>query len=253
MAEKVCNILYRGYIMMNSDRDIYTDMIIEYSPWLRLDHFDWETITSNVKPKLYKKNKNIYHQQQYSDYIYIVKSGRVRLSIYSSDGEEKCMIIADQGCIFGELSALDGYPNYANATAIVDSYIYLVPKEQFKEILFRNHEFCLKVIKVLARKIRLLSSQVEGLTFDDAYYRVVSALVYLAEQYGIKTQEGCKIQLKFTHQEMANLTGSCRVTVTNVFRSLTRDNIISKEKGFFIVIDLDKLYRYLDIAVLDKP
>ena len=163
------------------------------------------------------------------------------------------MIIADRGSVFGELSALDGYPNYANATAIVDSYIYLVPKEQFKERLVKNHDFCLTVIKVLARKIRLLSSQVEGLTFDDAYYRVVNALVHLAEQYGVKTQEGCKIRLKFTHQEMANLTGSCRVTVTNIFRCLKRENIIDKEEGFIIVKDLDKLYHYLNEAKLNKP
>ncbi len=233
---------------MDDNRQITIDLIMEHSPWLKLDHFDWHAITSDAKPKLYKKNTNIYQQQHYSDYIYIVKSGRVRLSIYSRNGEEKCLIIADRGCLFGEISGLDDHPNYANATVIVDSYLYLIPKERFQEELNRNHDLCLKIIKVLARKIRLLSSQVEGLSFDDSYYRVANALVYLTEQYGLKTDKGYKIQLKFTHQEMANLTGSCRVTVTNIFRTLSKGNIIEKENGFVIVKDVDKLYRYLDMT-----
>ncbi len=105
---------------------------------------------------------------------------------------------------------------------------------------------------MLARKIRLLSSQIEGLSFDDSYFRVANALVYLTEQYGLKTEKGCRIQLKFTHQEMANLTGSCRVTVTNIFRALSNQNIIQKENGFVIVRDVGKLYRYLDMTRSDK-
>lgn len=237
---------------MNADRQMTIDLIMDYSPWLKLDQFDWYSITSGIRPKLYKKNTNIYQQQYYSDYIYIVKSGRVRLFIYSRNGEEKHLIIADEGCIFGEISGLDGHPNYANATAIVDSYLYLIPKEQFIEELNGNHDLCLKIIKVLSRKIRLLSSQVEGLTFDDAYYRVVNALIHLAEQYGLKTKKGCRIQLKFTHQEMADLIGSCRVTVTNIFRSLSKEDVIEKEKGFVIVKDVGKLYRYLDTTQLGK-
>jgi len=237
---------------MNANSLTTIDLIMANSPWLKLDQFDWDAISSGIKPKFYPKNSNIYHQQQYSDYIYIVKSGRVRLSIYSRDGEEKCLTIADCGCLFGEVSGLDGHPNYANATAIIDSYLYLIPKERFQKELERNHDLCLKIIKVLARKMRMLSSQIEGLSFDDAYYRVVNALVYLTEQYGLSTKNGCKIELRFTHQEMANLTGLCRVTVTNVFRSLSKENIIDKENGFVIVKDIDKLYRYLDMANPDK-
>jgi CRP-like cAMP-binding protein len=233
---------------MNGNKLTTIDLIMAHSPWLKLDQFDWSTITSGIKPKLYKKNTNIYQQQHYSDYIYIVESGRIRLSIYSRNGEEKCLIIADQGCLFGEISGLDGHPNYANATSIIDSYLYLTPKERFQRELSRNHDLCLKIIKVLTRKIRLLSSQVEGLSFDDSYYRVANALLYLAEQYGLKTGKGYRIQLKFTHQEMANLTGSCRVTVTNILRYLSNENIIKKENGYVIITDIDKLYRYLDIT-----
>jgi CRP/FNR family cyclic AMP-dependent transcriptional regulator len=232
--------------MMNGRKPRTIDLIMEHSPWLKLEQIDWSDITSGLEPKLYKKNASIYQQQNFSDYVYIVKSGRIRLSIYSHNGEEKHLIIADEGCIFGEISILDGLPNYANSTAIVDTYLYLIPKERFSEELNRNHDLCLRVMRVLARKIRLLTSQIEELSFDDAYYRVVDALVHLAEQYGIKTEKGCRIQLKFTHQEMADLTGSCRVTVTNIFRSLSDKKIIKKENGYVIVRDIDKLYRYLE-------
>ena len=67
---KSMEYMYERCMVMVNDRNIYADLVIEYSPWLRLDHFDWGAITSGIKPRLYKKNTNIYHQQQYSDYIY---------------------------------------------------------------------------------------------------------------------------------------------------------------------------------------
>ena len=227
--------------------DITSDLaeIIEYSPWIKMDTLDWSFLTSELKPKLFKKDEVIYQQQHDTEFIYLVKKGRVRLSIYSLEGEEKTLLIAEEGSLFGEISCLDNHPNFANATAAADSFLYIIPKQSFILELTHNHKCAMNLIKLMARKLRILSTQVMQLSFADSYYRVSNALVHLANEYGILTDSGYKLSIKFTHQEMANLTGLCRVSVTNIFLNMAHNGVLQKEGGYFIIMQLDKLYGYL--------
>ncbi|KUO69643.1 MAG: hypothetical protein APF77_15220 [Clostridia bacterium BRH_c25] len=217
----------------------------EYSPWVEKGEFDWSCFTSDIKPKRFKKNKIIYQQQEDTQYVYLVESGRVRLSVYSVDGEEKSLFIAEKGCLFGEISCLDSIPNFANATVIVDSLIYAIPKQVFMDTLRQNHMCALNVISLLNRKIRILSTQIKQLSFDDSYYRVCNALIHLTKQFGVKIDNGYRLSIKFTHQEMANLIGLNRVTVTNIFISMTNKDILAKDNGYYIIKDMDKLHDYI--------
>jgi len=227
--------------------DVTSDLteIIEYSPWIKMGTLDWSFLTTGLKPKSFKKDVNIYQQQHETEFIYLVKSGRIRLSIYSLEGEEKALLIAEEGSLFGEISCLDNFPNFANATAAADSLLYVIPKQRFISELENNHQCALNLIKLMARKIRILSTQIKQLSFADSYFRVSNALVHLANEYGIKTDSGYKLSIKFTHQEMASLTGLCRVSVTNIFLNMTHNGVLQKEGGYFIIKQLDKLYGYL--------
>ncbi|MHB1393042.1 MAG: Crp/Fnr family transcriptional regulator [Clostridia bacterium] len=217
----------------------------EYSPWVETGESDWSCLTSNMKPKRFKKDTLIYQQQEDTQYVYLVESGRVRLSVYSVDGEEKSLFIAEKGCLFGEISCLDSIPNFANATVAADSLIYEIPKQAFMDTLNNNQLCALNVISLLNRKIRILSNQIKQLSFDDSYYRVCNALIHLTKQYGIKGAAGYRLNIKFTHQEMANLIGLNRVTVTNIFISMTNKGILTKENGHYLIKNMDMLHNYI--------
>ncbi len=99
---------------------------------------------------------------------------------------------------------------------------------------------------MMAKKIRLITTEVKQLSFNDSNYRVCYALSNLVSQYGFKTPEGYyKLSIKFTHQEMANLAGLSRVSVSNILLNLTSEGIIDKEDGFVVIKDLDALSNYL--------
>ena len=219
--------------------------LYNYSPWIRFDNINWNTSNFETYLKMFSANDVIYHQQQYSDYVYIIKKGRVRLSIYSKDGNEKCLTIAEKGSMFGELPVLDGLPNFASATTIVDCEIYLIPKDVFKSIFINDEEILDKVLQSLVRKIRILSSHVEDLSFKNAYSRVSSYLIKLIHTHSTKTDDVYRLNIKFTHQEMADLTGLSRVTVSNIMSDLISDGIISKKKGFITIKDIEKLYELI--------
>lgn len=214
---------------------------VNYSPWLKIDDYNWDSLTKGKKGFAYKKNDVIYHQQTYTDFVYLVKSGRVRLSIYSKDGREKSLFIADKNCLFGELSAFDNLPNHATAMAVAESEVYHIPKTLFIECLKVDHDLSLKTIEILARKNRLLAAQIEDLSFNDAYTRVAIALIKLSLSYSSDCSDGNKLEIKFTHQEMANLLGLSRVSVSKIMSDFIKLSILEKKDGYIVLKDVKKL------------
>ncbi len=215
--------------------------IQEDNPWVKLPTNSWEKITKNITPARFERNAIIYHQGDILNYAFIVKSGRVRLSYYSAGGEEKGVYIAEQNCMFGEAVALPGYTTYYTATAIVDTELYLIPVSRLLEAINTDPDFALQIILLMSRKMRIYSVQGVELSFTEAYARICHALTYIAETYGTRTEEGIKIKIKFTHQELANMIHASRVSVANVFSELTRKGIIHKDNGYYTIKKPEKL------------
>ena len=144
------------------------DYLHYYSPWIRFENIKWDEPNLSSYLKSFKPNEIIYHQQQYDDYVYLVKEGRIRICIYSVEGNEQCLTIAEEGSVFGELSAIDGLPNFGTAISITDSEIYVVPKPVFLELLFFNDDMVMKILQSLVKKVRVLSANIQNLTFKDS-------------------------------------------------------------------------------------
>ncbi|NLJ79260.1 MAG: Crp/Fnr family transcriptional regulator [Tissierellia bacterium] len=218
-----------------------TDDLHHYSPWIRFKDIKWDEPNLASYLRSFKPNEIIYHQQQYDDYVYLVKEGRIRICIYSVEGNEQCLTIAEEGSVFGELSAIDGLPNFGTAISLTNSNVYVVPKPFFLELIFFNDGMTMKILQSLVKKVRVLSSNIQNLTFKDSYSRVITYLVKLAHSHGSFDGSRCELNMKFTHQEMANLTGLNRVTVSNIMSSLTTMGLISKADGYMVIEDINKL------------
>lgn len=217
-----------------------------YSPWMKLKSYNWEFLISDANLKTYDKNEIIYYQEEYNDFAYIVKKGRVRISFFSPDGDVKVLTIVEEGSMFGELSIMDDLPNMVTAKTIVESQIYQISKKTFINKLKNEPEIAFNISKNLARKVRLLSSQIQDLSFSDSKTRVISTLIKLSENHGNIIDGDYMIDVKFTHQEMANLTGLCRVTVSNIMSELSNEGFICKKSGHVIVKNIEKLKEKLN-------
>lgn len=227
-----------------SNDDIYHEDFSRQvtNPWVKLSPDEWGSLTEGLYPTRFDKNMVIYHQGDILRFAFIVKSGRVRLSYYSEAGEEKGILIAEENCMFGEAAALPGYPTYYTATAIVDCELYLVPIPKLISTIQTDSDFALKLIMLMARKMRIYSAQEIELSFTEAYTRTCHALLYIADVYGKPTDEGILIRNRFTHQELANMIHTSRVSVANVFSELTKCGIIARRDGHYIILKPDELY-----------
>lgn len=107
--------------------------VTETSPWISYDLSNWETLTKNKKPVLYKKKSFLFHQNDPAAFTYIVKSGRVRISSFNIEGIEKQLYIAENGCCIGEISCIMENPHTYSAIAIVETVVLLTRKRKSKD------------------------------------------------------------------------------------------------------------------------
>lgn len=228
-------------------RENHNGKIVEQSaisPWIETNNIDWSCITAGLKPKKYNKNEVIFQQDGCSEYVYLIKDGRIRLDIYSITGDDKTIFIAGRGTFIGDLAPIDNLNNICRATASTNSEVYLILKSDFIRELNTNIRFTNDMLTLYAKKIRLMVENIKQLSFYNASYRVCHALVHLANQYSTPTPEGYKLSLKFTHQEMATLTGLSRVSVSNILSDLQSNGMLKKMDGYLLIKDIDAILAY---------
>lgn len=217
------------------------ELIMTYSPWIKFDTIDWSPYENCMILKTYDAKEIIYHQGEKTNFVYLVKSGRVRLSTFSKAGREQALSIAEGGCLFGEMSIVDNENNFTTSTTIVKSQVYLIPKDRFKDIYFNNKDINNLMFKSIVRKVRILSSLVESLSFHSAERRVASYLIELLSTHNDHRLDPPTLNIKFTQQELADLTGLSRVSVSQVMNTLFELNVISKKNGYIVFKDLEYL------------
>ena len=222
-----------------------TNNIYRESPWLLFNNMDWAPLIKDSIPETYQKGSFIYHQNQSSDYIYVIKSGRVNMSIVNSDGKVRTLFICGEGSIFGEISHFISPENCAQAQVVSTSVIYKVKKSRFQKLFETNSIIAQNTAIILSKKVRALTAQMESTMFPDAIKRVANILLYLAGQYGKQTENGLLLNICFSHQEVADLIGTSRVTVTNAFKQLSKCGLVKKSRGKTQIFNCEKLKEML--------
>lgn len=236
----LCEINYKkgSVIMEEMQRRCLKELVV----FSRLDWGEVKLICERAYERWYQKNEVIFFECDNEDKkLYILVSGRVKLSMLSPDGKEKVLTILQEGDIFGEMSLFDEDPHPITAEVIEEARLVILPFDDLENIIMQNPKVAIKIIEALAKKTRLLTSQIRELVFQDAEGRLASLLTRFAEDFGVDVKSGKMIDLILTHQEIANLLGSSRVTVTKLINQFIDEGIIKMYKRKIVILNEKKL------------
>jgi CRP/FNR family transcriptional regulator len=222
---------------MKETKQCLKDLIV----FQNLDPEELELLCQNSYAKLYEKDEIIFFENDSVKKLYLLVNGKVKLSMLSAEGKEKVLTILQEGDIFGELSLFDEDPHPLTAEAMDDARLLIIPWNEMEKMIIKRPSLAIKIIEALSKKTRLLTSQVRELVFQDAAGRLASLLSRLAEDFGREIEEGTVIDLVLTHQEIANLIGSSRVTVTKLINKFIDDGMITIKKRKIIITDFESL------------
>ena len=196
---------------------------------------DLEAVASLLIERRFPKHKTIVEEGMPGDYMYIVCDGRVKVTKLSGDGREKILEMLGSGSFFGELSLLDGAPRSASVKALTETRMLALSRGDFLNLLHRSPDLSMAVIQELTTRLRQMDDQASSLSFQRVKERTQGLLVRLASDPG---SEGRRATPALTHQQIADMIGTSRETVTRVIKGLKLDGWLSQEgKRYLIPVD----------------
>ncbi|MDR0842854.1 MAG: Crp/Fnr family transcriptional regulator [Acidobacteriota bacterium] len=205
-----------------------------------LDDEEFDHLSRIFVERQYRKNQVIFLEEETGSYMYLVLSGKVKVSKSSKGGKETILAIHSAGDFFGEMALLDGKTAPATVSAMEDAKIISVSGEDFHKYLLHNEKVMLQIIQVLCMRLRQ-EWQKQIRSGDSADARICAGLQDLVRKHGVRDARGIILDLKITHQELAEMVHTSRETVSRLLASLRKAGIIDVTNRRITVLDEQRL------------
>jgi CRP/FNR family transcriptional regulator len=194
---------------------------------------EMEQIIQKMIVKQFKKNETILYEEDTNRFMYIIISGKAKAVRTTEEGKEIILAMHKSGSFFGEMSLIDGKTVPASVIATEDALIAILAKKDFFSIVFLHKKVARNLLTILSTRLRRCWDTIQLLNFNHASSRTKMLLLMLTEEYGEKKPEGTVLNIKLTHQDISNMTGLTRETVTRVIDKLQKQKeiIVLKNKS----------------------
>lgn len=198
-------------------------------------------LSAVARRRSYEAGEVIFHRDDPGNTLFVIRTGRVRIFLTSSEGQEVALALFRAGDAFGELALFDGQPRSASAVAIEPVETYTIQRQDFISAVMRRPRVALQLLATLSQRLRQTDSMVEDLLFLDVHGRVAKKLLELAETLGVSTPEGVRIEMRLTQSDLASLVGASRESVNKVMSYLLAKRYVSAEKRKITILRLAEL------------
>jgi CRP-like cAMP-binding protein len=173
--------------------------------------------------------------------VHFIASGRVKVSKVTRDGKELTLAYRTSGDFFGETCLLEGGPREEMVEAMENTMSVELDRAGLDNLLANHAQVAYPFARALIDRWRGLQTKVEQLVFKDVGSKLAELLLRLGSEHGIEHRRGLVLGLKITHQEMANLIGSTRETVSLTLSQFKRKGFIHTEGRKVILADREGL------------
>jgi CRP/FNR family cyclic AMP-dependent transcriptional regulator len=214
-----------------------------------LDREDLATLASIVTRKEFGKRETLFHQGDPGDEFMILTEGSVKVELMNSEGKELTLTILTPFQFLGELALLDDVPRSATVVSMEQSVLLSVNKRDFARILETYPRMSIPMLRQLTRRVRVLTDDIASMAFLDSYSRVTRKILNLAEEMGVPNAEGhILIDRALTHQQLANLVGTTRETVTKILNEMKDNGLLDIRRHRITILDRDELLARADLS-----
>ena len=202
-----------------------------------LSEEELEKVANLCTPRTYPKNSMIILEEEFGDTVFGIIEGTVKITRVNDEGKEVILALLGQGELFGELAILDGEARSANALAQEKRLLLAFPKGEFLNLLKTNFKISFALMGELAKRLRKSDQQIEALSLSDAEHRIGVSILNLAEDMGIIKKGQVTIEKLPFQQDIANMAGTSRETVSRVLTMFEEKSMITKEGHTLVIPD----------------
>lgn len=190
-------------------------------------------LTDLVKERRYSSGEIIFWEGDPPDWFYIVGQGRVKVAKYTSSGKELIVAMFNSGDSFGEVAVFDGVSYPASATAVGETIVLGIRRDDLLAFLSQNPSVALKIINLLGSRLRDAHDRLRDMAGERVDQRIAGILLMLSSRFGTI--------IPFTRQEIADMTGTTTETVIRTTTRLKDQGIINTTRGEIAILDEAKL------------
>ncbi len=208
----------------------------------RLDDSEMERLTSLTHYLEIPRQTVLYHTGSPSDRIFFLSKGSIKICSQSEDGREIIKSILIPKSMFGDMGVAGEKVRSSMAMSLHEStYLYYVSVEDFRSFMRRNQNMALRFLSLMGERLRSAEHRLESMVFMDARERIIQFLKSEANKKGKPVGYETLITHSLTQQDIANITGTSRQTVTSVLNDLRKSNLIYFNRRSILIRDLGRL------------
>jgi CRP/FNR family transcriptional regulator, cyclic AMP receptor protein len=212
----------------------------------KLNANEIDALISYARVERYRAGREIFAKGSPGQSLMAVLRGSVKISSLSDSGKEIVFEIFNGGEVFGEIAVLDGEARSADATALTDCELLVLNRRDLLPVLQNRVDLCMMLLKILCRRLRVTTEQVEDIMFRHLESRVAKALVQLAESttlhFGGRSPS---VELHVPQRELGNMAGGCRESVNKQLQNWCHQGLIELSRGSIIIPDIEAIRRLI--------
>jgi CRP/FNR family transcriptional regulator, cyclic AMP receptor protein len=207
----------------------------------RLNAEEQAILRSRAVARHFARGATIVHQGEVPGRVVVIERGYAKVNAMTEDGKEVVLAFRGPGDVIGEVAALSGLPRSATVRAIEPIDAIAVPVGDFEAWLEQQPRVALELLKVVIERLREADRQ----QFEFAAYqtlgRVARRLVELAERFGEPCDEGVRISLRISQEELAGWAGASREATSKALHDLREIGLVDTERRRFTVRSVERL------------
>jgi CRP/FNR family cyclic AMP-dependent transcriptional regulator len=196
-----------------------------------LDPETREVVKRHSALRSVRRNTVVIQKGDESGALYVVISGRLKVSVADEQGKEVILNTLGPGDYFGELAILGDTPRTATVVSLEDSNLLTLSRMAFLELVREQPDIALAVIRNLTARVAQLTEQVGRLALGDVYSRIRDLL----NEHAVE-EEGLLVTGRFTQSEIAQMVGSSREMVSRIFKDLREGGYIRLEDKRVVIL-----------------
>ncbi len=208
-----------------------------------LDPAELENILRLFADRRYPRGGTIFEKGDPGDALFIVKEGTVKLVSLSGRGTETILHILPPGAVFGDILLSEDRRAFT-ALAGKGSLVAALPKPALATLLSTTPGFSMNFIRLLSQRLAKVEKEYAAFGHTWSYHRLAKVLLSLSKEHGIRTPGGTMLSIRLTHEELANLIGTTRETVTTQLGRFRKLGMVRRE-GRILRLDVPRLLRFV--------
>lgn len=198
-------------------------------------------LSEKSRIRTFKKKQIIYSDGDQLSHVYMIKNGGVRTYMIYQDGREIATGMFGPGDFFGYESILLNKPCNDNSEALENTELYLISRDDFNTLIFKNPGISKKFIELLSGNIREKEEQLLKLAYNSVRKRVADALIGLARKFGKTDLDTSTI--KVSRDDLAAMVGTANETVSRTLSDFKDEKLIEKEASIIRILSISRLSR----------